>query len=876
MKQEALRISAEVASATVPLAEVVVTDRLRRPPERPPEYAAEAEALRELARQMAADPQTVLRNLTQAALELCRAGSAGVSLLERGPGGEEFFRIAAAAGAAEAYAGQSYARQGSLCGHCLSQGGPQLYARPARHFRGLERFPPLRGEELALPFDVEGKAVGTLWIATHDDARRFDAEDVRLMGALADFSAAALRVARAATELRDGDDRLRLALEAGNLGTFEWNLDSGRVEWSENQERIHGLEPGTFDGTFESFASLIHPDDLPAARERIERALRTGEPYETEFRIRKADGSIGWVVGRGAPRYDASGRPIGIVGVCSDITDSILAEKALRRGERTSRFLADASAALAALDGSERTLAKLAKLAVPRFADWCAVDLVDGDSLRRVEVAHVDPSKVELAREIHRRYPPDPNDPRGTWQIARTGQPVLIPEIDDELLVASIDDPVKLKVVREIGLKSYIGVPLMARDRALGVLTFATSDSGRMFDETDLAIAEDLARRTAVAIENVRLYEEVADAARRKDEFLAMLGHELRNPLAPIRSGLELLELSGAEHDVVELMSGQVDHLVRLVDDLLDVSRIIRGRVQLKRTTVDLADLIRRAVETVRSLTAKANQDLRISLPSPSPKLDADPVRLTQVFSNLLHNASKYGSVGGRISVEATLEGENVVVRVSDDGTGIDADLLPRVFDLFAQSTRTIDRAQGGLGLGLTIVKNLVEMHGGRVSAHSEGRGHGSEFVVRLPALIAAKPVAIAIEPAPASNCRRILVVDDNVPAAKLLVRLLEKLGRYDIVAAHDGESALVAAQAYRPDLILLDIGLPRMDGHETVRRLRRDPATKDSLIVALTGYGAPENRKNALDAGFDDHYVKPPGVDMLRRILSHPKLAEE
>jgi CheY-like chemotaxis protein len=268
-----------------------------------------------------------------------------------------------------------------------------------------------------------------------------------------------------------------------------------------------------------------------------------------------------------------------------------------------------------------------------------------------------------------------------------------------------------------------------------------------------------------------------------------------------------------------------------------------------------------------------AGQEFSLSLPNTPVRLEADPVRLAQVLTNLLTNASKYTESGGRVSLSAERHGDEVVVRVSDTGIGIEPGILPHVFDLFTQSTRTIDRAQGGLGIGLTIVKSLVEMHGGSVAAHSEGPGRGTEFTVRLPVSEAsADASAVTPEDAPVGSLR-ILVVDDNVPAAKLLVRLLRKLGDHEVITAHDGEGALAAAEAYRPELILLDIGLPRMDGYEVARRLRARPEFDAVLLAALTGYGTEDDRRRTAAAGFDTHLVKPPGVDMLREIIAHPKL---
>ena len=370
--------------------------------------------------------------------------------------------------------------------------------------------------------------------------------------------------------------------------------------------------------------------------------------------------------------------------------------------------------------------------------------------------------------------------------------------------------------------------------------------------------------------------DELLEASRRKDEFLAMLAHELRNPLAPIRTGLDLLALTGASGEVVGPMQQQIRHLVRLVDDLLDVSRIVRGRIELRRESIDLTTVVQRAVETVRSEVDARRQILSVSLSQEPIRLHADPVRLTQVVSNLLHNASKFNRDGGKIRVSTRLQDGEAVLSIQDTGVGMEPDLVPRVFDLFRQATTSIDRSQGGLGIGLTVVKSLVEMHGGVVTARSDGPGQGSEFIVRLP--IAKSPKEDPLKPnePAATEAYRILIVDDNVSAALMLARLLRILGDHAVVTAHDGNAALETAAQHRPDIILLDIGLPGMDGYEVARQLRQRPEFERTLVVAVTGYGTEEDRRKSLHAGCDDHLVKPPGIDSIRHVLAHPKLAAQ
>ncbi|MGE3776891.1 MAG: MEDS domain-containing protein [Pirellulaceae bacterium] len=368
--------------------------------------------------------------------------------------------------------------------------------------------------------------------------------------------------------------------------------------------------------------------------------------------------------------------------------------------------------------------------------------------------------------------------------------------------------------------------------------------------------------------------ESLRETDRRKDEFLAMLAHELRNPLAPIRSGLDVLSLGDVAPEVVDLMRRQVEQLVRLVDDLLDVSRIMRGKVNLRRELVELAQVVARASETARPLIDAQHHRFTRSLPAEPVWIDGDPVRLAQVFSNLLANSAKYTEYGGQIALTAQVEEDEVVIRVRDSGIGIDAELLPHVFELFTQSERAIDRSQGGLGIGLTVSKSLVEMHGGSIAATSAGHGKGSEFVVRLPLVRRAERPLLRHVPSPPCQRRRILVVDDNAAAAKMLSLLLRKMGPHHIELAHDGPRALELARDFQPDIVLLDIGLPRMSGYEVAQQLRELPRSSPLLLVALTGYGSDEDRRRSQLAGFDEHLIKPPALESLQQLLAHPVLA--
>jgi PAS domain S-box-containing protein len=364
------------------------------------------------------------------------------------------------------------------------------------------------------------------------------------------------------------------------------------------------------------------------------------------------------------------------------------------------------------------------------------------------------------------------------------------------------------------------------------------------------------------------------EADRRKDEFLAMLAHELRNPLAPIRNSLHLLRLIDQPDpdvmQVTELIERQVDHMVRLVDDLLEVSRITRGKIELRKEPVEIAAVVRTAVETSRPLIEAAGHQLTLSLPAEPLTLSGDPVRLAQVFANLLNNAAKYTDPGGQISFAIRASEGWIEASVRDTGMGIPPEMLSEVFNLFRQVDRHAERAQGGLGIGLTLVKSLVEMHGGTVEARSAGPGHGAEFLVRLPVDQAEWSVNSPREPLVPSLSlvpKRVLVVDDNRDAAESLGMLLSTLGA-TVHIAYSGVEALQSLEAQRPNVVLLDIGMPGMDGYEVARRIRQQPGFKDVTLIALTGWGQDKDRHRSRAAGINYHLTKPANVSMLETLL--------
>ena len=410
--------------------------------------------------------------------------------------------------------------------------------------------------------------------------------------------------------------------------------------------------------------------------------------------------------------------------------------------------------------------------------------------------------------------------------------------------------------------------------------TFAEGDArGRAIatlQQKAAALEAETKQRAALETALRNKIDELAELDRRKDEFLAMLGHELRNPLAPVTTALQIMRLHENEPTRVarsrEIVERQIEHMTRLIDDLLDVSRITRGKIELREQGLLLSSVIERAIESARPLIDERGHRVVLDLPSEPVSFLADPARLAQVFANLLNNAAKYTDVGGRIWVQARVDGGNIVVRVKDNGPGLAPELRKHVFDLFMQGPQTRARSRGGLGIGLTLAKSLVLLHGGSVDAESAGPGQGTEFIVRLPLRL--PPVTDrtgpAVAVAPLGPRRRILVVDDNVDAAEALSELLRDYG-HEVLTAHNGGAAIEQASLYRPELVLLDISMPEMDGYEVAKKLRDEVGLNDALLVALTGYGEERHRRLAREAGFDRHVTKPVDTSKLKELLEVP-----
>jgi len=527
----------------------------------------------------------------------------------------------------------------------------------------------------------------------------------------------------------------------------------------------------------------------------------------------------------------------------------IAAEETTRR----SNFLARASHELGASLDLEQGMRRLLELVVPQMADAAAL-VVDADAetpllfLRGERAGRLQTFPVPNYSEL-------PENLRAALQrVVREGLP-----LEGETVC----------------------YPLRTGDRTLGALALASDNSSPSLLPQDLVTLQDLVSRAAIALDNARLYsslqreivrsreaeESLQDANRRKDEFLAMLSHELRNPLAPIRNAVEVIRrLAPPDPKLTmarDVVDRQVTLLARLVEELLDVSRISQGKIQLKKEAVDLGRIIAHSVETARPLIDGRGQTLTVAVPAAPVWLSADFARLSQVVANLLNNASKYTGEGGGIDLTASAgEGEASIV-VRDNGAGIEPQLLDRVFDLFVQGDRALDRGQGGLGRGLTLVKRLVELHQGHVAVASDGPGRGATFTVTLPCISAVEtPQQRAVQASPAVRGpevygRRVLVVDDNIDAAESTAAFL-RLEGHEVKAVHDGLQALSSLKVFDPHVVVLDIGLPGLDGYAVARQLRARGDTNHVLLIALTGYGQKEDRRRAADAGFDYHYVKP------------------
>ncbi len=762
---------------------------------------------------------------------------------------------------------------------------PADYARLYPDLASVRAEGPRAKAFWGVPLVVEGRALGLLGAGFHEP-RRFSPDERAFVETLVAHCAQALL--RATRLEREGEAQRWLATTLWSIGDAVIATDpDGRVRfmnpvaqtltgWAEDDARGRPLD--------EVFA--IHSEQTGAVVESpVAKVLREGTTVglANHTVLRSKRGAEIPVDDSGAPIRSESGSVLGVVLVFRDAT---LEKRARQRSE----FLAKAGEALASSIDYSLTLATVARFAVPTLADWCAVELVEpGTNVhRQVAVAHVDESKMRFAQELGERYPPDRNTPTGVPQVIRSGKSELYTEIPTPLLEAAARDSEHLRIIRDLQLRSAMIVPLKVRSGVLGAITFVYAESGRQYADDDLAFAEDFARRAALAIENAlalkaaeearakeRLLRAEAElASRAKDEFLATVSHELRTPLNAILGWTMMArrrKLSDEIDRALAIVERNARLQTKLSEHVLDISRIISGKLALNLGPTKVAQVLSAALETVSPAAEAKSIALAVEGPDASLTIVADPDRFQQIVWNLVSNAVKFTPRGGRVTVRAFREGSDLCVLVSDTGEGIRPDVLPLVFERFHQADASITRRHGGLGLGLSIVKQLVAGHGGTVSAESDGEGKGATFTVRLPARSAVaavgtpsapasvRPSAGALGDAPRLDGLRLLVLDDEQDALELVGEVLRDQGA-EVHLATSAREALERFDALRPDVIVSDIGMPDIDGLTFIRTIRALPAESGggTPAIALTAYVRAEDAQRAFAAGYQMHMAKP------------------
>ena len=632
--------------------------------------------------------------------------------------------------------------------------------------------------------------------------------------------------------LQASQAQLKLGVEVAGLGVNRIDYQTGMVILDPIAAALFGLAAGV-PLPRSVIHATFHPDDKDEVDRRMGQSLDpTGEgAFSMEHRVVHPDGSVHWLSVKKQVKFaETAGirRPVSSVLAAMDITDRKLGEGELRASEQFNRSLMDGTAdcvTVLEMDG------RLLHMNTPGL---CAMEINDFGSVCGQQ-----------------------------WET---------------LWPADARGDIERSVTRAVGghVSSFEAYCPTAKGTAkwweVTVSPVRDADGGQVVRL--LAVSRDITERKQADEKSRRLAADLSESDRRKDEFLATLAHELRNPLAPIRNALELIKLAGGQQATIEraraIMERQVTQMVRLVDDLMEVSRISTGKLELRKQPVPLATALNIAVETSRPLIEQMSHELSVTLPNQPVIVDADMTRLAQVFLNLLNNAAKYSSRGGHIRLDVHRQGSDVVVTVTDTGVGIAADQMPHIFEMFTQFGGLLERSQGGLGIGLSLVRHLVNGHGGSVEAKSEGPGKGSQFIVRLPVVIeASQPQASADEePAATVPLLRILIVDDNRDIADSLSEILRMMGN-DTRTAYDGQQGVDMAGEYRPDVILLDIGLPKLNGYEACRLIRQQSWSKRVALIAITGWGQDKDRLSSGEAGFDHHLVKPVDDRALMKVVA-------
>ncbi len=649
------------------------------------------------------------------------------------------------------------------------------------------------------------------------------------------------------------------------------SIDEGVIIWSADRTLRYAnaaarqitrlpLIPGTpLRPISQTSIRVIDGDNAPALTNALPvyRAFEGIDVPREDMRYIDPDGVHRWLSVSARRIHSESGALRYVISSMRDIS--------IRKSrEHKLNFMVESAKILSLNLDFEQRLTEKAKLTVPTLADWCSISVLQDGALRRVTVINQDPEKIaQLVRF-------DETHPRDTMiDTIKTQRPIFIRNMNDEALRTNTTSSEELEDLRALGFKSMMVIPIVSRGVGVGAMTLAYAESGRTYDESDLEFFQEFCFHLSVVFDNARLFEEIETRDKSKEIFLAALSHELRNPLAPIKSSLELLKLREAQPDVreeLDIIEHQFDHMAHLLNDLLDVTRFTQDRISLSSRPVELRRLIERAQRATDALVRHADITLHFTYPSNPVSVVADETRMEQAVSNLLSNAIKFTPAGGSIWVDLERDDSDAIIRVRDNGAGIDATDLPNIFDMYYQGANK-GPINSGLGIGLLLVQRIITMHGGTVEAVSEGRGEGSEFIIRLPLASVSVPENLAAPVRSIAHSLRILVVDDNAPAADSLVRLLNKLGA-NAQAVYSAHEALGCSRLGEVDLFLLDIGMPQMDGYQLVSALRQRGIT--APIVALTGYGLSDDKKRAQDAGFSSHLTKPVGMSELNTLFEH------
>ncbi|WP_335070811.1 GAF domain-containing protein [Nostoc sp.] len=935
---------------------------------------------------------------------------------------------------------------------------------------------------LCLPIARQSKLLGILYLENNLIPSAFTQDKLAVLEILTVQIAISLENAHLYQGLENSKEQLNLALKSAQIGVWSWDITNDQFDWDEQTYQLFRLTPETFVATSEAILARLHPDDGALLAQSLSRAINEGVEHDLEYRIIWNDGSIRYLACRGKAFFNEAGKATHMSGVVLDITDrkqseakriQLIQEQTARleaeADQQRAAFLAQVSATLASSLDYESTLTSVANLVVPYFADWCSVNLLqDNQAINQVAVAHRDPEKVKLAWELYQRYPKDWDASEGVAKVLRTGLAEMVTEISDAALAAAIQDPEHLRILRELGLKSCIILPLMARKRIFGAISFVTAESERRYSIADLSLAEDVAHRAAIAIDNARLYQEaqqaqttaeqaleriarlqsitsalsesltpaqvseviveqsmaalgassalvallnenkteleivravgynqdlldtwrhftidspfpIAEAVRTgqpiwaqsrqnqiaryphlaeiyaqydidpwisiplmvegwavggitlgfaqpqllsgedqafilavaqqcaqaiarahlyeaertarnaaesanriKDEFLAVLSHELRTPLNPILGWTKLMrtrKLDQLTSDrALETIERNAKLQTQLIEDLLDVSRILQGKLNLNFYPINLVSVIEAAIETVRLSAQAKSIEIQTILESDVGQVLGDTNRLQQVIWNILSNAIKFTPTGGQVKIKLEQVGLQVKICVTDTGKGIVPEFLAYVFDYFRQADSATTRKFGGLGLGLAIVRHLVELHGGTVQAESLGEGQGATFTVILPCLqdeskgikdAKDSSSLLADQSSPLSGLQ-ILVVDDDADMREFLSFMLEQYGA-TVITVTSAIAALTALSQSQPNLIISDIGMPEMDGYMLMRQVRSLKPEQGGTIpaLALTAYAGEMDQQQAIAVGFQQHISKPVDPEELVKAIA-------